>query len=224
MTTSSPMKLTLFGYWRSSSAWRVRTTLALKGIAYEYVPVHLVKDGGEQWKPEYLARNPQGMVPLLEIEEHGERRRLGQSVAIIEYLDERVPEPALLPRDPWLRGRTRQLVEVVNSSIQPLQNSVLLKHLANEVKTDEKAFARHFMGRGLAALDKLVAETAGTFSVGDSVTTADIYLVPQLYNARRFELDVAPFQRLLAIEAACAALPAFQAAHPDRQPDAQSAS
>jgi maleylpyruvate isomerase len=218
------MKLTLFGYWRSSSAWRVRTALALKGLAYEYAAVHLLKDGGEQWKPEYLARNPQGMVPLLEIEEGGTRRSIGQSVAIIEYLDERVPEPALMPRDPWLRARTRQLVEIVNSSIQPLQNAIVLRHLANELKTDDRAWGRHFIGRGLAALEKVVAETAGRFSVGDSVTTADVYLVPQLYNARRFEVDLAPFTRLLAIEAACNELPAFQAAHPDRQPDAQPAS
>jgi maleylpyruvate isomerase len=217
-------KLTLFNYWRSSSAWRVRLALALKGLAYEYAPVHLAKDGGEQWKPDYLARNPQGMVPLLEIDEAGQRRSIGQSVAIIEYLNERVPEPPLLPADPWLRARTRQLVEVVNSSIQPLQNSYVLKHVAGELKADDKAWGRYFMQRGLAALDTLVADTAGRFCVGDSVTMADLYLVPQLYNARRFELDVAPFARLLAIETALVALPAFQAAHPDRQPDANAAS
>jgi maleylpyruvate isomerase len=219
------MKLRLYNYWRSSSAWRVRTALAWKNLAYDYVPVHLVRDGGEQWKPEYLARNPQGMVPLLEIiDESGAHRSIGQSVAIIEYLDDVVPAPPLLPADPYLRARTRQLVEVVNSSIQPLQNSNVLKHIAGTLAADEKAWARHFMQRGLAALDQLVAETAGRFSVGDVATMADIYLVPQLYNARRFELDVAPFARLLAIEAACAELPAFQAAHPDRQPDAQAAS
>ena len=219
------MKLRLYNYWRSSSAWRVRTALALKNLPYEYLAIHLAKDGGEQWKPEYLARNPQGMVPLLEIEEaDGTHRSIGQSVAIIEYLNERVPEPPLLPADPYLRARARQLVEVVNSSIQPLQNSNVLKRVANELKSDDKAWAQFFMQRGLAALETLVGETAGCICVGDRATMSDIYLVPQLYNARRFGVELAPYPRLLTIEAACFELPAFQAAHPDRQPDAQPAS
>jgi maleylpyruvate isomerase len=219
------VKLTLFGYWRSSSAWRVRIALAWKQLPYEYAAISLIKDGGEQWKPEYLARNPQGMVPLLEIVEDGApTQRLGQSIAIIEWLDERVPTPPLLPRDPFRRARARQLAEVVNSSIQPLQNSIVLKHVKEELKSDEQAWGRHWIGRGLAAHEQLVAETAGRFSVGDEVTLADVYLVPQLYNARRFQVDVAPFSRLLAIEAALAELPAFAAARPERQPDAPPAS
>jgi maleylpyruvate isomerase len=219
------VKLTLFGYWRSSSAWRVRIALAWKQLPYEYAAVHLVKDGGEQWKPEYLARNPQGMVPLLEIVEDGTpARSIAQSIAIIEWLEERVPAPPLLPRDPFARARVRQLAEVVNSSIQPLQNSVVLKHLKTELHVDEQAWGRHWMGRGLAALEQLVATSAGRFSVGDEVSLADVYLVPQLYNARRFEVDVTPFPRLLAVEAQLAELPAFADARPERQPDAPPAS
>jgi maleylpyruvate isomerase len=213
------MKLTLFSYFRSSCSWRVRIALAHKQLAYEYVPVHLVREGGEQWKPDYLARNPQGMVPTLEIEENGQRRTLGQSLAIIEYLEERVPEPSLLPQDPYLRARTRQLAEIVNSSIQPYQNQAVLKRVAGELGGDDKAWARGFIERGLAAYDQAVTATAGRFSVGDAPSLADCCLVPQLYHARRFGADLGKLGRLLAIEAACAELPAFQAAHADHQPD-----
>jgi maleylpyruvate isomerase len=213
------MKLTLFNYFRSSSAWRVRVALAWKGLPYEYIAVHLLRDGGEQWKPEYLARNPQGMVPLLEIQEGQSVRSIAQSMAIIEYLEERVAEPPLLPRDLWLRARARQLAEIVNSSIQPLQNTIVLKRVA-QLGADDKAWARGFIEAGLAAFQQLAGETAGRYSVGDALSLADIYLVPQLYNARKYGVDVGRFVKLLDIEAACGALPAFQAAHPDRQPDA----
>ena len=214
------MKLTLFNYFRSSSAWRVRIALAWKQLPYEYVAVHLLRDGGEQWRPDYLARNPQGMVPLLEIDEGGQRRSIAQSMAIIEYLEERVPEPALLPRDLWLRARARQLAEIVNSSIQPLQNTSVLQRVKGELHGDDKAWARGFIERGLGAFEQVVGATAGRFCVGDAPSLADVYLVPQLFNARKYGLDVTPFARLVQIEAACAELPAFQAAHPDRQPDA----
>lgn len=210
----------LYGYWRSSSTWRVRIALAWKGIAYEYQPIHLVRGGGEQHSPSYRAINPLGEVPCLEVEVGGATRRLSQSVAIIELLEQAVPRPPLFPEDPFLTARTRQLVEIVNSGTQPLQNSGVLGRVKNELHADEQAWARHFITRGLTALETLTGETAGAYSVGDQVTAADAYLVPQLYNARRFGTDLEPFPRLLAIEARCLALPPFTSSHPDRQPDA----
>ncbi len=215
------MKLTLFGYWRSSSSWRVRIALYHKGLAFDYVPVHLVKDGGEQKKPDYLAKNPQGVVPLLEIGEGESTRRIAQSLAIIEWLDVTSPVPPLLPRDPYLAARARWLAEIVNSGIQPMHNTAILRRLV-DVHADEKAWARGFIERGLLAYQASASETAGRFSVGDSPTIADLCLVPQLYQARRFDADLAPLARLLEIEARCAELPAFQAAHALRQPDAPS--
>ena len=214
------MKLTLFSYFRSSSSWRVRIALAWKKLPYEYAAVHLLEGGGQQWKPGYLERNPQGMVPLLEFEDGGQTRVIAQSLAIIEYLEERVPEPALLPADPWLRARTRQLAEIVNSSIQPFHNLSVLRRVADELHGDDKAWARGFIERGLAAYERAAQPTAGRFSIADAPTLAECCLVPQLYQARRFGVDLAIFDKLLEIEAACAELPAFQAAHPDRQPDA----
>jgi maleylpyruvate isomerase len=212
--------LKLYGYWRSSCSWRVRIGLNLKGLAYEYAPVHLVKDGGQQNTEAYRALNPMRTVPTLEWSEWGLVNRLGQSLAILEYLEARFPTPALLPNDLLLKARVRMLAEMVNSGIQPLQNLVVLQHVKGELKADDRAFGAHWNQRGLAALETAVKETAGTYCVGDSVTFADLCLVPQLYSARRFGVDLAPYPTLLRIEAACAELPAFQAAHPDRQPDA----
>jgi len=213
------VKLTLLNYWRSSSSWRVRIALHHKGLAFDYVPVHLVKDGGEQKRPDYLTRNPQGVVPLLEIGEGASTLRIAQSLAIIEWLEATSPAPPLLPRDPYLAARVRWLAEIVNSGIQPLHNSGVLRLLA-DAEVDEKVWARDCIERGLLAFQTTAAETAGRFSVGDSPTVADACLIPQLYQARRFGADVAPLGRLLEIEARCAELPAFQAAHAERQPDA----
>jgi maleylpyruvate isomerase len=212
----------LYSYWRSSSAWRVRTGLAWKGVPYTYQAVHLIKDGGQQHGEQYRSKNPMGFVPLLEWEEGGTTRRLGQSMAILDYLEERFPTPSLFPVDPFLRGRSRQLAEMVNSGIQPFQNLSTLGQVKS-LGVDDKAWVHHFLGRGLAALEKVALETAGTFCIGESPSLADIYLVPQLYAARRFKIDLAPFPTLVRIDAACEALPAFQAAHPDRQPDAEPA-
>lgn len=210
----------LYSYWRSSSAWRVRLALNLKGLSYAYEAVHLLKDGGQQNSDAYRALNPMRTVPMLELEEGGQVRRLTQSVAILEYLEERYPTPALLPSDPLLRARVRMLVEMVNSGIQPLQNLSVLQFVKGELQRDEKAFAAHWNVRGLTALEAAVKETAGTYCLGESVSLADIFLVPQLYGARRFAVDLTPYPTLTRIEAACEKLPAFQAAHPDRQPDA----
>jgi maleylpyruvate isomerase len=202
----------LYNYWRSSASWRVRIALGLKGLAYEYVTVHLVKDGGQQRSAEHHARNPMEQVPTIELTIDGKRRMVGQSIAILELLDELYPETPIYPRDPYLRARTRELVEIVNSGIQPHQNLTPMARI--------EAHAKHFNQVGLAAFEERVADIAGKFCVGDTPTAADICLFPQLYSARRFEADVTPFTRLLEIEKACAALDAFSAAHPDRQPDA----
>jgi maleylpyruvate isomerase len=212
----------LYGYWRSSSAWRVRIALAWKGIPYENQPVGLVKNGGEQHTPAFRDKNPLGQVPVLELDPEGDGpiRRLTQSMAILEYLEERHPTPPLLPADPWLRARARQLAEMVNAGIQPLQNLALLQHVKAVLSGEPDVWVRHFVGRGLAALESVAAEAPGTFLVGDAPTFADLYLVPQLYSARRYGVDLGAFPTLTRVEAACAALPAFQAAHADVQPDA----
>ena len=209
----------LYSYWRSSCSWRVRIALNLKGLAYTYEAVHLLKDGGQQNSEAYRALNPMRTVPTLEFEEGGGVRRLSQSIAILEYLEERYRTPALLPADPLLRARARMLAEMVNSGIQPLQNLSVLQFVKNELKGDDKVFAAHWNARGLAAFEAAVKDTAGTYCLGETVTFADICLVPQLYGARRYGVDLAPYPTLTRIEAACEKLPAFQAAHPDRQPD-----
>jgi maleylpyruvate isomerase len=212
------VKLTLYAYWRSSSSWRVRIGLALKGAPFALVPVNLLT--GEQHEPAHRARNPSGQVPVLEVEEGGRVLRLAQSMAILEWLDEVLPEPALLPREPAARARVRALAEHVNSGIQPYQNAIVLRRIEELVPGGTKAWAAEWNRRGLDALEPAVREGAGRFCHGDAAGLADCYLVPQLHSAARFGVDLAPYPTLRRIDEACAALPAFQAAHPDRQPDA----
>jgi len=217
------MKLRLHNYWRSSASHRVRIALGLKRLEWEYVVVHILRDGGEQHRPDYVAKNPMEQVPTLEVvDDDGGVRLLQQSLAIVEYLDERWPDPPLLPRDPYLRARSRALAEIVNSGIQPLQNL----SVTNKVKAlggDERTWAQGFIAHGLSAYARLAADTAGRFSVGDAPTLADLALVPQLHSARRFGVPLDDFGLLTRIEAACNELPAFTAAEPGRQPDAQPA-
>jgi len=210
----SAMKL--YGFWRSTATWRVRIALAYKGCAYDYQPVDLRGGGGEQHRPEYGEINPMRQVPVLQLEGGA---RLMQSLAIIEYLEERWPTPPLLPADPIARARARQIAEIMNSGIQPLQNTGVHQHLES-LGVDHESWVRHWVGRGLGALETTVAGTAGRFAVGDAVSVADVCLVPQLYFARRFGLDLAACPTLVRVEAACAELPAFQQAHAERQPDA----
>ncbi|MCI0570334.1 MAG: maleylacetoacetate isomerase [Myxococcaceae bacterium] len=213
--------LRLHSYWRSSCSWRVRIALHHKGLPFEYVAVHLVKDGGEQHRPEYREKNALGMVPTLEVTESGTTRFLGQSLAILEWLEERYPQPALLPKDAYLRAAARQMAEAVNSSIQPLQNLSVLQYVKGTLHGDDKAWCQHWIGRGMAALEQMAHKHAGRYLVGDEVTLADACLVPQMYGARRFGVDPSQYPTLLRVEQACAALPAFQRAHADAQPDAQ---
>ena len=211
----------LYGYWRSSATWRVRIALAHKKLPYEYVAVDLRKDGGEQNTPAFRAKNPMGRVPVLEIDLDGETRRVSESMAILELLEERSPDPPLLPRDSFLRARARQLAMLIVSGVQPLQNTGVQLYIENELHLDATPWIRHWVTSGLAAVETLAKETAGTFAIGDDVTFADLCIVPQLFFSRRFAIDLAPFPTLVRIDEACAELPAFEAAHAKRMPDAE---
>jgi len=213
------MKVTLYQYWRSSASWRVRWALAIKGVSFESRAVNL-RDG-EQRSPEHRARNPIGHVPALVID----GRILVESVAIIEYLEETIPSPPLYPKDPFLRARVRQLVELCNAGVQPLQNLVALnKHSTDPA--EQKAWGAFFNERGLAAYESWLhtidgeLESPGRFSVGDALTAADLFLVPQVYSARRFGVDVSKFPRVLAAEASALATEHAISALPESQADA----
>jgi maleylpyruvate isomerase len=160
-------------------------------------------------------------VPVLELEMDGTVRQLAESMAILEYLEETIPSPSLLPKDPFLRARARQLAMLVVSGIQPLQNTKVQRHVANELSRDGHAWIARWVVPGLEALETLTHETAGTYSVGDEVSFADLCLVPQLHFSRRFGVDVERFETLTRIERSCASLPAFEHAHADRQIDAE---
>lgn len=212
------MKLRLFNYWRSSASYRVRIGLGLKALAYEYVVVDILHGG--QHGDSYRTHNPMGQVPTLELrEDDGAVRYLVQSLPILEYLDERWPEPPLLPATAEARHQARALAEIINTGIQPLQNLTTMRKV-KALGGDEQAWTREFIAAGLAAFDAQAASSAGRFWVGDAPSIADCFLVPQLYASRRFGVDLAAWPRLCAIEAACNELPAFAAAHPDAQPDA----
>jgi maleylpyruvate isomerase len=198
----------------------VRIGLSHKGLSYAYQPIDLRKNGGEQHSEGYRALNPMRQVPLLEFEEGGRTVRLTQSLAILEYLEERYPEPRLLPSEPLLRAQARRLAEIVNSGIQPLQNTSVVQWVHEALEGDEQAWTRHWVSRGLDALEAATAESAGRFAVGDAVSFGDVCIVPELAFARRCSIDLAPYPTLTRIEAACEALPAFQRAHAARQPDA----
>jgi maleylpyruvate isomerase len=210
----------LWSYWRSSCAYRVRIALGLKGVSYEYAAVHLMRDGGQQHQPAFGALNPQRQVPVLELEEAGQTVRLVQSMAIIEYLDERFPDPPLLPGNALDRAHVRALAELVNSGIQPLQNTSTFAELTRHGVASEP-WAKLFVEKGLASLERLAAPRAGKFLFGDRASLADIYLVPQLYNARRFGVPLEGFPTLTRAETSAQALPAFQRARPEAQPDAE---
>ncbi len=207
------MKPILHDYFRSSAAYRVRIALNLKGVAYDSVAVSLLD--GDQRGAEYVALNPQGLVPTLEID----GLRLTQSLAIIDYLDARFPEPPLVPADPAARSRVLALALVVACDIHPLNNLRVLHYLKNPLGIEQDArddWYRHWVVSGLAALEALAAPYAGAFLFGDAPGLADICLVPQLYNARRFAVPLDDYPALLRADASAAALDAFADAHPDR--------
>jgi maleylacetoacetate isomerase len=212
--------LKLHSYFRSSAAYRCRIALNLKGLAHETAFVHLVKDGGQQNAPAYLALNPQALVPTLE----HDGRVVTQSLAIVEYLDEIQPEPPLLPGDAERRAGIRAFALAIACDIHPINNLRVLNYLKGPLQQGQPAvdaWYRHWVEGGLAACEALLpAEATGRFCFGDRPTLADICLVPQLYNARRFNCDLSATPGLVAIDAACRALPAFAGAAPEAQPDA----
>lgn len=208
----------LFGYWRSSAAYRVRIALCLKGLDCEHVPVDL--RAAAQRGPAYAAINRQQLVPYLEDGELG----IAQSLAIIEHLDERWPEPPLLPADPAARARARALALLVACEIHPLNNTRTLDYLRGPLGLDEAAvtaWSRHWIAQGFTALEAELVAASSRFCVGDTPTLADLCLVPQVYNARRLGCDLGPYPTIRRIDAACLALPAFDRARPEAQPDAQ---
>nr|XP_008118268.1 PREDICTED: maleylacetoacetate isomerase isoform X3 [Anolis carolinensis] len=185
--------------------------LALKGIAYDPAPVNLVKDGGQQLSPEFQAVNPMKQVPALKID----GVTLSQSLAIIEYLEETRPNPRILPQDPKKRAQVRMISEHIASGIQPLQNLSVLQQMGDK-KVD---WAQRSISSGFEALERILQETAGRYCVGDEVTMADLCLVPQVYNADRYQVDLTPYPTIRRINKALLELEAFQTSHPSRQPD-----
>jgi maleylpyruvate isomerase len=209
----------LYSYYRSSSSYRVRIVLAFKGLPYEYVAVSLAPERLAQLEPDFERINPMRQIPVLMLNEAGQETRLTQSVAIVEYLEERWPEPTLYPRDALARARVREAVEIVNSGIQPLQNPSTLRVLDQAGGRElEHGFRNAVIERGLASLERAAA-SMGPFFAGEAPTMADVFIVPQLLNARRFEIPLSRFARLLRLEQAALAHPAFEAAHPSNQPD-----
>ena len=212
----------LYTFFRSSASYRVRVALNLKGLAYEQVPIHLRRGGGEQFGAAYKAINPQRLVPALE--DGG--RILIQSLAIMEYLDERYPERPLLPFEPADRALVRSMALIVACEVHPIQNLrvlVYLKKNLNQSEDELNRWAQHWIQLGLSALEQMVVASPkrGKYCFGDTPTIADICLVPQLANARRFGCDLSEFPTLLQIETHCTALPAFANAAPEKQPDAE---
>jgi len=212
------MAMKLYGYFRSSAAFRVRIALNLKKLDYETAAIHLRRN--DQTKPDYLTVNPQGLVPTLD--DGG--RTLIQSLAIIEYLDEVYPDPPLLPSHPAERARVRALAEIVACDIHPINNLRVLRYLTHSLDHDETAIAtwyNHWIDAGFQALERLLVgdPRTGTFCHGGAPGIADIALVPQVVNAERYRLDLAAYPTIARIHQSCMALEAFATAHPDRQPD-----
>ena len=221
-TEAPDSRLLLYGYWRSSSSYRVRIALNLKGLDYSQHAVNLVRDGGDQKSARYRSINPLGLVPALV---HGDRV-IVQSVAICEYLDEVFPAAALLPADPIGRARVRSLVQSIASEIQPLNNLGVTHYLGSVMGNDEASVQRwyeHWIARGFAAVETWLGDGhSGRFCHGDYPSLADCFLVPQVYNAERFACDLEPYPRLMRITELCRSLDAFRTAAPENQDDAVS--
>lgn len=212
----------LYNYFRSSASFRVRIALNLKGLPYEYAVVHLTKGGGQQFAPEFRAINPDALIPVLD----DEGQRLTQSLAIIEYLEETHPEPPLLPTAPLERAYVRAIALGIACEIHPLNNLRVLRYLVRDLKvTDEQkdAWYRHWVQEGLAAIEaRLVAENrCGRYALGSQVTLADVVIVPQIFNAKRFDCRLDHVPTVMRIFEHCMELPAFVDAQPARQPDAE---
>ncbi len=215
-------QLALHGYWRSSSSYRVRIALNLKGLDYQRHAVHLVRDGGEQNLPEYRRINPLGLVPALT---HGDQIVV-QSLAICEYLEDVFPSPGLLPPDAAGKARVRGIAQSIASEIQPLNNLAVMQYLKNSMNQSEQvvnSWVSHWVERGFSAVESwLESPATGQFCHGDEPGLADCFLIPQVYNAERFSCDLEPYLNIRRITALCRELPAFHEAEPERQADAPS--
>ena len=211
----------LYGYWRSTAAYRVRIALNLKQVSYTQELVHLVKDGGEQHKPEYRSLNPQGLVPTLV----DDGLNVAQSMAILEYLEEKYPHPRLLPEDVKLRALTRQMCQLIACDIHPLNNLRVLQYLSGDLQVSEQQkdqWYQHWIREGFSALLKLREQAGikGSYCLGEELSLADACLIPQIYNANRFNVSMDGFSSLLEINENCLKLERFQNAVPENQPDA----
>jgi maleylpyruvate isomerase len=209
----------LYSYFRSSAAYRVRIALNLKAVSYEMIPIHLQKDGGQHRSAEYRAINPLGRVPTLML---ADGSLLTQSLAIIEYLNEAYPQPPLLPADLIERARVRAISQIIACDIHPLNNLGTLQYLKRTLGQEQAAidtWYHHWVLRGFEAIEAMIKP--GPYTFGAQVSLADICLVPQVYNARRLKVPLDAFPKIVAVDAACLALPAFDKARPENQPDAE---
>jgi maleylacetoacetate isomerase len=218
-------KLRLYSYWRSSAAYRVRIALNIKRLHYETIPVHLLEGGGQQHTLEYRAVQPQALVPALM---HG-NRTVRQSMAIIEYLDETWPDPPLLPATARDRARARAIAQAIACDVHPLNNLRVMQyfeHVWNVPSPERDEWVRHWIREGLGAVENMLAEhlSTGTFCDGEQPGLADCCLIPQVFNARRFSVEIDSYPTIRRIHDACMRLPAFDMARPERQPDAPTAS
>ncbi len=213
------MALTLYNYYRSSTSYRVRIALEIKKLSYDYKPIHLLEDGGEQNKETYRSINPAGGVPTLV---HGEHV-LSQSFAIIEYLDEAFPQTyQLMPVGVYEKAKMRQFCETINADIHALQNLKLHQYLEikhNFSQEGKEEWCQHWIGQNFLVLEKMLAKTAKKFCFGDTLSAAECLLIPQIFTANRFKVDLSPYPIIRRIHDLCLALPEFQKAHPFRQPD-----
>lgn len=211
--------LKLYSYFRSSAAYRVRIALNLKGLDYDILPVHLTKGGGEQRRPEFKSINPQMRVPALRV---ADGQVLTQSLAIIEYLEETHPEPRLLPGDPVERAKIRAIAQAIACDVHPLNNLIVLQYLKRTLHQEQATIDSwyvHWIVSGFEAIETML--TPGPYAFGAQVTLADVCLVPQVANARRYNVPLERFPHIVAVDAACQKLPAFERARPDQQPDAE---
>jgi len=210
-------QMQLYSYYRSSCSYRVRIALYLKNISFKYIPVHLVKNGGEQKSKQYKKVNPEGQVPCLV----HKNRTITQSMAILQYLEDIQPHPVLFPKSE--RPLVISICEIINSNTQPLQNLKVLQYLNTHWRAgeqDKKNWLSFWSREGLSSAEqKARANKQSPFAVGRALTAAELFIVPQIYNAKRFNVSIKDFPRLLEIEGICQFLPAFRKAHPDTQPD-----
>jgi len=213
----------LYSYFRSSSAYRVRIALELKSIAYEYLPVHLIHNGGEQNLENYSQLNPMNQVPTLVVKKENDKpKTITQSMAIIQFIESYKPTPPLVLKDNFTNAKITEVCEIINSGIQPIQNLKVMQTLAHNFKATDlqkKQWSHDVIQRGFIALEKKLQKTKGLYSFGDQITYADLFLIPQIYNAHRFDVDMTPFKSLKDINHEALKLEAFQKAAPHTQPD-----